>query len=311
MEGRRARFPLVSIGLPAFNCEKTLSVAIRSILNQTYDNWELLLVEDGSSDRTLEVARSFPDPRILVFTNHVNKGLISCLNRAVSLSRGKYFARMDADDVAYPERLRRQVEHLEQHPEIDLLGCGMLVFKGQGIALGTRPNAETHREICRRPNDGFYIGHPTWMGRTTWFWAHPYDPKAVRAEDQVLLLKNYQASCFANLPEILCGYRENGLDLGKVLRGRYTFTKAVIRNCVKRQEYYVAIGAVLRQFGKTFLDCLAAITDLEHLILPHRARSLDSANLDRWTEIWTRLPNLPTYGSDRKCIGQDLTSNVE
>ena len=74
MEGRRARFPLVSIGLPAFNCEKTLSVAIRSILNQTYDNWELLLVEDGSSDRTLEVARSFPDPRILVFTNHVNKG---------------------------------------------------------------------------------------------------------------------------------------------------------------------------------------------------------------------------------------------
>ena len=120
--------PLVSIGLPTFNCEKTLAIAIRSILNQTYGNWELLLMEDGSSDRTLEVARSFSDPRISVFTDHSHKGRVPRLNQAVAMSRGEYFARMDADDVAYPERLERQAEYLAWHPDIDLLGCGILVF---------------------------------------------------------------------------------------------------------------------------------------------------------------------------------------
>src|ERR1039458_2052600 len=104
LTGRPESFPLVSIGMPAFNCEKTLAVAIHSILNQTYSNWELLLMEDGSSDRTPEVAQSFSDPRISVFADQSHKGLVPRLNQAVAMSRGKYFARMDADDVAYPER---------------------------------------------------------------------------------------------------------------------------------------------------------------------------------------------------------------
>src|SRR5262245_7924035 len=74
--------PLVSIGMPVFNCEKTLAIAIRSILNQTYDNWELLLMDDGSIDRTLDVARSFDDPRISVVTDHSHKGLVPRLNQA-------------------------------------------------------------------------------------------------------------------------------------------------------------------------------------------------------------------------------------
>jgi glycosyltransferase involved in cell wall biosynthesis len=123
--------PLIIIGMPIFNCEETLATAIRSILNQTYDNRELLLMEDGSTDRTLEVARSFSDPRISVFTDHSNKRLTPRLNQAVAMSRGRYFAHADADDVAYPERLERQVDYLERHPEIDLLGCGMLAFKAR------------------------------------------------------------------------------------------------------------------------------------------------------------------------------------
>lgn len=254
--------PLVSIGMPAFNCEQKLAVAIRSILNQTYDNWELLLMEDGSSDRTLEVARSFADPRISVLTDYLHKGLVPRLNQAIEMSRGEYFARMDADDVAYPERLDRQVEYLERHPEIDLLGCGMLVFKGDGVAVGRRLVAETHEEICRRPADGFYIGHPTWMGRTPWFCAHPYDAKAIRAEDQVLLLRSYSTSCFACLPEILCGYREDRLVLRKILRSRYRFAMVAFGECVEGRRYFSATGLVLRHCGKAFLDTLAIATGL-------------------------------------------------
>jgi glycosyltransferase involved in cell wall biosynthesis len=282
-------FPVVSIGMPVFNCEKTLAIAIRSILNQTYGNWQLLLMDDGSTDRTLEVARSFDDPRISVLSDHSHKGLVPRLNQAIEMSRGEYFARMDGDDVAYPERLERQTKYLEQHPEVDLLGCGMLVFKGDGVAVGSRSVPETHEEICQRPAAGFCIGHPTWMGRTAWFRAHPYDASAIHTEDQVLLLKSYLTSCFACLPKILCGYQEDRLVLRKILRARYGFTAAVLREFFERGEYFTAAGAMLRQFVKAFVDVFAITTGLDYLVLRHRARSLDQVNLQQWAEVWSRV----------------------
>jgi glycosyltransferase involved in cell wall biosynthesis len=86
--------PLVSIGMPVFNCERTLSTAIQSILNQTYSNWELIIIDDGSRDKTLEVANSFRDPRIEVINDGQNQRLPIRLNQAIALSRGKYFARI-------------------------------------------------------------------------------------------------------------------------------------------------------------------------------------------------------------------------
>ncbi|PSB51390.1 glycosyltransferase family 2 protein, partial [Chroococcidiopsis cubana CCALA 043] len=91
--------PLVSIGMPVFNCEQVLTSAVNSIVNQTYQNWELILIDDGSKDKTLEVANSFSDPRIKVISDGLNLKLPRRLNQAISLSKGKYFARMDGDDI--------------------------------------------------------------------------------------------------------------------------------------------------------------------------------------------------------------------
>jgi len=275
--------------MPVFNCEKTLATAIRSILNQTYGNWELLLMEDGSNDNTLNVARSFSDPRISVCTDHLHRGRVARLNLAVTMSRGEYFARMDGDDVAYPERLERQVEYLGRHPKIDLLGCSMLVFKDDGVAVGCRPVPGTHVQICQRPSNGFYIGHPTWIGRTQWFRTHPYEAGVKRAEDQVLLLNSYSTSSFASLPEILCGYREDRLVLSKMLRGRYEFATAVFKGCLEREEYFKAIGCVLHHSTKAFVDVLAIATGLNYLVLAHRARSLNPPSLQRWAEVWAQV----------------------
>jgi glycosyltransferase involved in cell wall biosynthesis len=285
---RHEASPLISIGMPAFNCEKTLATAVRSILNQSYDNWELLLIEDGSEDRTLDVARRFRDPRISVVTDQVHKGLVPRLNQAVAMSRGKYFARMDADDVSYPERLERQVEYLERNPEIDLLGCGMLVFGRNGLAVGQRPVPRAHEDICRHPSDGFYIPHATWMGLTAWFRAHPYDARSVRAEDQVLLLRTYLTSCFACLPEILYGYREE-LMLGKILRARYTFAMAAFREFIEREKYLTAASGFLKQVAKAIVDVLAIQTGLNYIILAHRARPLSPASGRRWAEVWAQV----------------------
>jgi len=281
--------PRISIGMPAYNCEKTLALAIRSILNQSYTNWELLLMEDGSSDRSLEVARSFVDPRILVFADSANKGIAQRLRKAVEMSRGEYFARMDGDDIAYPQRLERQIEYMEQHPDVDLLGCGMLIFKNDGSVLGIRRAPESHERICRHPWGGFHIGHPTWMGRTEWFRAHEYDAKAVGAEDQVLLLRSFPTSRFAGLPDILCGYREDQLVLRKILRSRYTFAIAVFREFFERGNYFIAVGGVLQQCLKALTDALAIVTGLNYRILRHRAAPFDKLDLQQWEKVHAQL----------------------
>ena len=281
--------PLVSIGMPAFNCEETLAVAIRSILSQSYDNWELLVMEDGSSDRTLEVARSFSDSRISVFFDHSHKGLVPRLNQAVATSHGEYFARMDADDVAYPKRLERQVEYLQRYSEVDLLGCRMLMFKDDGVAFGCRPLPENHEEICRKPSSGFRIAHATVMGRVSWFRAHSYDTVAPLAEDYDLFLRSYTTSRFACLCEILYGCRENRLLLRKILVGRFGVARAAAREFASRRKYFTAAGAVLKQFAKAQVDVFAILTGLDYHVLAHRARPLDAHELQRWTEVWSEL----------------------
>ena len=278
--------PLVSIGMPAFNCEETLAVAIRSILSQSCEDWELLVMEDGSGDGTLEVARSFSDPRISVISDGSHKGLVARLNQAVEISLGKYFARMDADDVAYPERLERQVEYLERHPQVDLLGCHMLMFRDAGIAFGCRPTPENHEEICEQPASGFRIAHATLMGRTSWFRAHPYDPDAPRAEDYLLFLRSYATSRFSCLQEILYGCREDRLLLRKILVGRYGVAKAAAREFVSRRKYITAAGAVLKQFAKAPVDIFAVLSELDYRVLGHRARPLPEHDLERWGAVW-------------------------
>ena len=280
---------LVSICLPAFNCEKTLTVAIRSILNQTYGNWELLLMEDGSSDRTLEVAQSFSDPRISVFTDHSHKGLVSRLNQAVAMSRGEYFARMDADDVAYPERLERQVGYLARHPEVDLLGCGMIVFKSDGHMIGVRPVPVSHEEVCRRPLSGFRLWHPTWMGRTVWFRSHPYCSNAIRAEDQELLLRSFQTSRFANLRMTLLGYREDSLALNKILASRRSYARAALQHGLSQGSYFRAPIAVFEQLAKGVVDVVAVGTGLEYRLVRHRALKADELTQQIWGQVWSAM----------------------
>ena len=100
---------LVTIGIPFYNASQFLEYAIKSVINQTYTNWELILVDDGSTDDSLSIARSFNDQRIKILSDGVNKGLVSRLNEIILNSRGSYIARMDADDIMHFERIEKQI----------------------------------------------------------------------------------------------------------------------------------------------------------------------------------------------------------
>ena len=168
--------PLVSIGMPVRNNEKTLAVALQSILKQTYTNWELLLIDDGSSDGTSTIARRFAgaDNRIRFVSHKDTLGISARLNQAVSLSRGEYFARMDGDDVSYPRRFELQLRYLQIRPEVDLVSAEAVVLERDGILLGKRPAPEDHATICPKPHVGLPLIHPLILGRMDFFRRYTY-----------------------------------------------------------------------------------------------------------------------------------------
>jgi len=106
--------PLVSVSMPAFNAERYIGEAIESILSQTYTNFELIIIDDGSTDQTREIINRYHDPRIVKIFSDQNRGLIATRNQIAQLARGKYLALLDADDRAFPNRLELQVNFLEQ-----------------------------------------------------------------------------------------------------------------------------------------------------------------------------------------------------
>lgn len=161
--------PLVTVSMPVYNAGKHLKLAVFSILKQTYTNWELLLIDDGSTDHSLNEILEINDPRIKVFCDGENRGLAQRLNESIEMAKGKYFARMDGDDVAYPERFAKQVAHLINNPKIDLIATQAITIDENNLLTGLFPYAILHKEICSEPWKGFYFLHPSWMGKIEWF----------------------------------------------------------------------------------------------------------------------------------------------
>lgn len=154
--------PLVSVIMPAYNAEKYIAEAIQSVLNQTYKQLELVIVEDCSQDSTLKVIQSYHDTRIVLLRNEVNKGISFSTNRGLDAARGKYIALLDDDDVAMPERLQLQVDYMEQHTEIDILGGKSIDVDETGnvIHMGdtTRYNPKYIKAMLLLGNKDFYNG---------------------------------------------------------------------------------------------------------------------------------------------------------
>lgn len=128
--------PLVSFIMPAYNGSKYIAKAIESVIRQTYDNWELDIVEDHSSDSTLNVIQLYEDKRIKVHINEENMGISFSSNYSIGMSDSKYIALIDDDDVAPENRLELQVEYLERHPEVDVLGGRAILIDDEDRIIG-------------------------------------------------------------------------------------------------------------------------------------------------------------------------------
>jgi glycosyltransferase involved in cell wall biosynthesis len=202
--------PAISVILPVFNAAAYVQEAVTSILEQTFGAFELILIDDGSSDETLAILNGFArsNARIRLIRQE-NAGVVAALNRGLSLARGRYVARMDADDRAYPERFTAQFEFLEAHPEVAVLGSSVRFIDCAGTTFGEWRVPATHRDIKAGLLGGDCpLPHPSVMARReVLVAAGGYCDRFAHAEDFELWLRLSRAHGFANLPQPLLDYR--------------------------------------------------------------------------------------------------------
>ena len=208
MDCEKNNTPYLSVLMPVYNAESFLSSAIESILNQNYKDYELLVINDGSTDSSLNILESFSDERLNVINNDKNRGIIYTLNRGLKEAKGRYLARMDADDISNPERLALQVEYLENNPHVALVGGYADVIDQNSNKFDAITVPLSHGDIVQNIFSSCCFIHPSVMFRTSIVQSlGGYDPTALHAEDYDLwlrLIQHYQA---ANLPVPLIQYR--------------------------------------------------------------------------------------------------------
>jgi glycosyltransferase involved in cell wall biosynthesis len=271
------------------NSEATVGAAVRSLQLQTLEDWELIVIDNGSSDRSASIVKEFDDARIRLVCETSCTVLATRLNQAVALSRGDFIARMDADDVCFPERLACQVERLRQDPQLDLVGCGAVVFTDSAELLGELPVGMNHEEITARPFHGFPLPHPTWCGRAGWFRNNPYDPDILTAEDQDLLLRTFRTSKFGSLETVLFGYRQNQLHLHKLLPGRRALVRSLWRYARQSGQFCSPIGGIARHVFKGVVDIATISLGLNHLAQVHRLEPVSPTIMQQWQDLLNRL----------------------
>jgi len=268
----------------------TLNSAIRSIIWQTLTDWELILIDDGSHDDGAARAAKFSDPRIRIIRHDESRGLACRLNEAARLARGEFIARMDADDISYPERLAVQVGVLRSDPRIDVLASKAVVFRRQGEIVGVMPAPVTHDEIVARPYRGFPFTHPTWCGRAAWFWKYQYDERLWITQDQELLLRAAASSRLSAVNKILLGYRKERIHLAKSLHGRMIYSAAIWRHARQSGAYARAVTGIVLHLTKFAAEVIASGLGVEEWLLKRKLNSsITPEEAEQWHMVWSEM----------------------
>ena len=222
--------PKISVIMSVYNGMPFLKEAIASILKQTYKNFEFIIVDDGSKDKSWEYLKSLKDTRIKLLKNGKNLGLAASLNKALKKAKGDFIARMDADDVSFPQRLETQIKFLEKNHDIDICGSYVSVIDEDGKIIGQIKKPLTDIEIKKELFWLTSLLHPTWFGKKEVFRKlNGYDERWDYVEDFEFLTraKDYK---MANIPKHLLLFRSQ-----KERRSQKTIEK-IYKNTLKLRQ---------------------------------------------------------------------------
>ena len=207
--------PLVTVLMPVYNGEKYLKEAVESILNQTFRDFEFLIIDDGSTDKSAEIIKSFNDTRIRLESNGTNLGLIKTLNNGLEMAKGKYIARMDCDDISLPKRLSVQVNFMEKHSEIGVCGSWVKIIGLKQEFINKYP--QNHEEARAYLLFNTPLAHPSVIVRKEVMEKHnlEYDENYKHAEDYELWSRIIDYTKISNIPKVLLHYRMHHESVSK------------------------------------------------------------------------------------------------
>ncbi len=259
--------PLVTVLMPIYNGNEHLREAIESVLNQNFRDFEFLIMDDGSTDGSREIVKSYEDPRIELHLSPENRGIAKTLNEGIMRARGRYLARMDADDICMPHRLQRQVDFMETYSHIGLVGSGVMKIKKNRVnKIVSWPETDAEIKIDLLFQNPFF--HPSVMVRCDLIKKTAYNLQLPYAQDYGLWVELANLTDFANLPDPLIKYR--------VHNGQVTKTKGNQQAVMARQVRENYLCTIFHDVDKNDLDIHNAIAE--------RDRSVDLFQSARWLE---------------------------
>ncbi len=197
--------PLVSVLMPVYNCEKYIFESVKSVLNQTFTDFELIIIDDCSTDATLSIIKSINDSSIILIEKPKNSGYTDSLNHGISIAKGTYIARMDGDDICMPERFEKQVAFLNANREVILCGTAIQIIGSDKVLK----HPLKHEEILVKLCFGTSFCHPSIMVRKEILLENNYNKNFEPAEDYELWTRLAFLGKLANLDTVLLQYREH------------------------------------------------------------------------------------------------------
>ena len=256
----------ISVVMAVYNGEKYLAESINSILNQTYSNFEFIIIDDCSTDHTWEIITNYTDPRIKVIKNQKNLKLPSSLNLGLRMACGEYIARMDADDIASPDRFEKQINYMEKNKDVAVIGGSFQVINEDGKKM------YINKAYCDEMLEKYYlipspIGHPTAMFRKSMTVDEGffYDEKYTSAQDYDLWLRIAKKHKINNIPDVVLKYRVHTNSISKKRSEEQQLNAAniFIRNlpvsisieearAILRQQYNLSPWKHMKCFYKAF-----------------------------------------------------------
>lgn len=240
--------PKVSVIIPVLDGERFLSFALTSILEQTFQDFELIIINDGSTDKTEEIIKSFIDERIVYLNNEKNMGLAFSFNRGIDAAKGQYIARMDADDISLPERFAEQLSFLDCKPNIGIVGSQIYIMREDGEIVATHSRPESHKEIKFYSLFSSPMYHPTVMGRIEVFKSHHFNETFSNSEDYELWSRLlFQTGIkFSNIQKPLLKYRIYPQSFTQTLNLDRRALSA--HNTIKNVEHYLKLTQKQKNF---------------------------------------------------------------
>lgn len=283
--------PSVTITIPFYNSEATLLESIKSVFAQTYQNWELILLDDGSTDDSLNLAKRIKDPRVRVYSDGTNKGLVYRLNQIPQLASAEYLARLDADDMMHPQRIEKQLAFLISNPKVDIVDTGTYSIDETGAPVGIRGIEPIRYEAKYRLKKTMLL-HASVMGKKQWFMNNKYDAAFLRAEDYELWCRTAHFSNFQRIEEPLYIVREGRVNIKNYVQSIKTIKKIFLiygPEVLTREELKLEFAKI---WLKVFAYKLFGMLNVQHVLSMKRNKQLSITERNELIAVLNHIDSL-------------------